>query len=169
MNYDINTGKYQCLSISIAELTEGSYDFYIVATDAVGGTGTAKSEFVIVKSDKITILNPTFGEHVKGIVDVEVDIYFDMALPTVQFGLSDSPMCENVEYNKMIKNSGLYIYSWDSKKTSDGKKFICIRATGNGRTKTSSRLVYIDNYNFDLNAYYSEVLLLTGTTTDVTS
>ena len=167
MNYDINTGKYQCLSISIAELTEGSYDFYIVATDAVGGTGTAKSEFVIVKSDKITILNPTFGEHVKGIVDVEVDIYFDMALPTVQFGLSDSPMCENVEYNKMIKNSGLYIYSWDSKKTSDGKKFICIRATGNGRTKTSSRLVYIDNYNFDLNAYYSEVLLLTGTTTDV--
>ncbi|MBI5332931.1 MAG: hypothetical protein HZB65_05125, partial [Candidatus Aenigmarchaeota archaeon] len=156
LNYDAGQDLYACNSEGLSSLIVGDHKLFFIATDSTKTKVVQEKILRIAKPESVNILTPYLGEHVSGNVVVKADLYV-RGSPAALFGIGTDASCAAVSYNQMRKDpstSGTYVYSWNTELIDDGKYFVCVKAVEDGQERIGSRLIYVDNYRFEINPIY---------------
>ncbi|MFH0837021.1 MAG: discoidin domain-containing protein [Candidatus Aenigmatarchaeota archaeon] len=169
MGYDVGQDLYTCNTEGLSALSIGDYRLLFIATDSTNTRAVKEVLLRIAKPESINILTPYLGEHLAGTIIVKADLYV-RGSPVALFGIGTDASCAAVSYNQMKKDpstSGTFVYSWNTELVEDGKYFVCVKAIENNQEKIGSRLVYVDNYRFELNPIYRSLTISKGSTIDL--
>ena len=169
MNYDPAKDMYVCTSKGLYALPIGSHDVFLAAADNTLSTSTSRILVKIARPEVVNILSPYFEEHVTGNVTVKADVYM-RSNPIAMFGIGTDASCSGVTYRTMNKDpstNGTFVYSWNTELIDDGKYFVCVKAAVNQDERLGSRLVYVDNYRFEINPIYRTLDISAGSTADL--
>ncbi|GEM_PF-7028220 len=156
LSYEASTELYKCNSNNISSLSLGTYNIFFTAMDSTGVRSVARSSFNIDSPASINILQPYLNERVFGNLTIKADIYMRGTVVAL-LGIGTDASCSRVSFRTMTKDqltNGSFVYTLDTETMNDGKYFLCVKAVSGTQETQVSRVVYVDNYNFELNPIY---------------
>ncbi|MBI4895233.1 MAG: discoidin domain-containing protein [Candidatus Aenigmarchaeota archaeon] len=169
LSYEATSDLYKCNSVNLSSLATGTYDLFFTATDSTGVRTVVKNSITIDVPVHIDILLPYLNERVSGNTTVKADVYMRGSVVAL-LGIGTDAGCTGVSFRAMTRDqltNGSFVSIFNTESVNDGKYFVCVKAVSGTEERFASRVVYVDNYNFEINPIYQNADIVPGANIDL--